>query len=53
MEKQNEEMEREKIQESIRKLQQSLGQALEEGRYWGLDEKISFIQRSFRLSQRI
>lgn len=42
-----------KVQESIRKIQQNLANALKDHQYWGLDQKIQQIQRNLQLTQRI
>lgn len=53
MENKNTENEKQKLQESFRKLQLKLQKALEEGRYWGMQQKIQTLQRSIHLTQRI
>ena len=53
METQNKENEKKEVAASIRKIQESLHKALQEKQYWGLDQKISILQRNILLSQRI
>ncbi|GEM_PF-6897741 len=53
MENQIQEQEIKKFQESLRKMQETLQEAIEEGRYWGLDQKIQSLQRMVRLRERI
>ncbi len=53
MENQNTENKKKEIEQSLRKIQESLHQAMQEKQYWGLDQKISILQKSFLLSQRI
>ncbi len=53
MENSKEQNEKEKLQEALRKVQIDLQKALNEGRYWGMQQNIQKLQRSHHLGQRI
>ncbi len=53
METQKQSEEKLKLQESIRKIQRHLADALQDHQYWGLDQKIQQIQKNLQLTQRI
>lgn len=53
MENQKQEQESKKLQESLRKIQEQLNLALQNKQYWGLDQKLQSLQRSFHVQGRV
>jgi len=53
METENSKIETDKIKESIRELQRELDQDILLGRFYGMEQKIRNIQKTFSLSLRV